>query len=188
MTPHPITQQSIRQTMNILREIDPVLYRNNLKLVRGAGQIIATDAKRRIPDVPTGVRRGKPNWGKWGGSGTSGHDRSWSAGRARKGIRVRARVKKKGPQERPLLDVIQTDAAGAIFDMAGKSGAYTRGPRGVAFNRALTRHGRASRSMWPAAEANQGAVLVAMDQARRLMEAEINARLGARGATLARII
>jgi hypothetical protein len=187
MAAHPITQASIRKTLNILREIDPVLYRNNLKLVRGAGQIIATDAKRRVPDVPTGVRRGKPNWGKWGGSGAAGHDRSWSASRARKGIRVRARVKKKGPQERPLLNVMQTDAAGAIFDMAGKSKAYTRGPRGVAFNRALTRHGSASRSMWPAADANEGAVLAAMEQAKRLMEAEINARLGAGGAALARM-
>jgi hypothetical protein len=187
MAAHPITQASIRKTLNILREIDPVLYRQNLKLVKTAADIIAADARRRIPEVPTGVRRGKPKWGRWAGTGKNGHDRSWSASKARGGIGVRARVKKKGPQERPLLNVVQMDAAGAIFDMAGKSKAYTRGPRGVAFNRALTRHGAASRSMWPAADANEGAVLAAMEQAKRLMEAEINARLGAGGAALARM-
>ena len=70
-------------------------------------------------------------------------------------------------------------AAGAIFDMAGKTRAYTNGPRGEAFNRALGRNGRASRSMWPALEAKIGEVNTAMDNAVRDMERDINARLGA---------
>jgi hypothetical protein len=184
MKTHPITQASIRQTLNILREIDPVLYRNNLKLVRGAADIIASDARRRIPEVPTGVHRGKPNWGRWGGSS----DRSWSAAKARRGVRVRTRVKRKGPQERPLMNVIQMDAAGAIFDMAGKAGNYqSPTARGRGFVRGLSRHGRASRSMWAAADANEDAVMVAMQKAKRLMEAEINARLGARAAAFTRM-
>ena len=63
--------------------------------------------------------------------------------------------------------------------MAGKTRAYTNGPRGEAFNRALGRNGRASRSMWPALEAKIGEVNTAMDNAVRDMERDINARLGA---------
>ena len=188
MAVNPITQESIRQTLLIIRQIDPVLYRNNLKLVRAVGQAVASDAKRRIPEVPTGVRRGTPKWGQWGGSGAAGHDRSWSASKARRGIGVRTRVKKKGPQERPLLNVVQMDAAGAIFDMAGRAKKYSAPTeRGAGFVKGLRRHGSASRSMWPAAEANEDAIFTAMVRAKRLMEADINARLGARGAAIARI-
>jgi hypothetical protein len=78
--------------------------------------------------------------------------------------------------QRPLLKIGQWDPAGAVFDMAGKTGKYTRGRRGAAFNRALP--GRASRTMWPAAEARIGEVNAAIEAARDEMEKEINARLG----------
>lgn len=170
-----VTAESIRDTMRVLKEIDPALQREAVKNVKKAAESVVLEARSRIPSVPTGTSRsGKPNWGQWAGG------RSWSESDAKRGIKTRVRATKgKGQYDRPLVSVVQTSAAGAIFDMAGKTRAYTKGPRGEAFNRALGRNGRASRSMWPALEAKIGEVNTAMDNAVRDMERDINARLGA---------
>jgi hypothetical protein len=171
-----VTKESIRRTVLILKDIDPALGRAANKTMKKAAEPMVQDARSRIPEVPTGVRRGNPNWKTWGGSS----DRSWSASVVRRGIVSKVNVRKgRGAHDRVLLSMIQRNAAGAIFDYAGASGAYTQGVRGAMFNRALTRHGSPSRSMWPAAEAKLPMVMSGLDAAVSDMEKEINARLGA---------
>jgi hypothetical protein len=172
-TVDPVTAQSIRDTMRVLKQIDPTLQRKSANTLKRATVSIIQDARSRIPEVPTGAQRGKPNWNTW----VTKSDKSWSASKARRGIKAQVRVgKSSNRNQRPLLKIGQWDPAGAVFDMAGKTGKYTRGRRGAAFNRALP--GRASRTMWPAAEARIGEVNAAIEAARDEMEKEINARLG----------
>jgi hypothetical protein len=176
-----VTKESIRRTVLILKEIDPALGRAANKTIKKAAEPMIQDARSRIPEVPTGTSpTGRPNWGEWSGG------RSWSSSTARRGIVSKVNVRKgRGANDRVLFSIIQRDAAGAIFDVAGSSGAATRGVRGAAFNNALSRHGGASRSMWPAAEAKMSMVMSGIDEAVSDMEKEINARLGA---GLARIV
>ena len=172
---------SIRESIAILKDIDPVLQRQATKDLKRAADAIVQDARSRIPDVPTGVRRGKAKWGKWNGT------RDWDASKARSGIKTQFRnTRKKTENQRPLLSIVQANAAGAIWDIAGSSGAYTRGKQGAAFNKALN-PGRASRAMWPAAEAKMADVNQSLEEALKNMEAEINNRLGATGSLLARM-
>lgn len=68
----------------------------------------------------------------------------WSQTKAVRGVKVSLR-----PSKAAFLSVQQKDAAGAIFDIAGRSTTNR-------FGEALTRRfGRASRGMWPAAKANE---------------------------------
>jgi hypothetical protein len=77
-----------------------------------------------------------------------------------------------------LLVVVQKSAAGAVFDIAGKTSAHTKGARGAAFNRALSnRGGSASRSMWPAANSKMSEIDAAVKETIRLMEHDLNQAL-----------
>jgi hypothetical protein len=165
--------QGIRETMAVLKQIDPTLQRQAVKNVKIAAESIVQDARSRIPAIPTGTTRGRPNWNQWTGN------RSWNPSEVRRGIKSRVRATRgRGQYDRPLVSVVQSSAAGAIYDMAGKTRKFTRGPQGEAFNRALSRNGPASRSMWPALEAKIDEVNRSMDEAVKEMEHEINARLG----------
>jgi hypothetical protein len=174
-----VTKESIRRTVLILKDIDPALGRAANKTMKKAAEPMVQEARSNIPEVPTGTSKsGRPYWGTWGGSS----DRSWSASAAKRGIVSKVNVRKgRGAHDRVLLSMIQRNAAGAIFDYAGASGAYTVGARGSAFtgSRGLGLNGKPSRSMWRAAEAKLPMVMSGLDAAVGDMEKEINARLGA---------
>ena len=175
-------EASIHAAIVTIKLIDPTLVKVAQKQMKAAGEIIAQDARSRIPDVPTGVSRtGRPHWGKWGGTS----DRTWNAATARRGIKTRYRAPRKDrPSERPIISVVQENAAGAVYDMAGKNWKYVKNEKIAAgFIGAMNRS--PSRTMWPAAEANMSSVLAAMDAARVEMESEINSRLGKFGSGLA---
>lgn len=165
---------SIRHAVDMLKLIDPTLMRAAVKPLKVAANIVATDARSRIPDVPTGVApSGRPRWGKWGGSS----DKSWDTGKARSGIKVQFRASRKNSEmQRPLVSIVETNPAGAVADMAGSSGSATKGAQGLAFNARLG--GNRSRYMWPAMESKMTDVDAALEVAVREMESTINARLG----------
>jgi hypothetical protein len=172
---------SIRESVAILKDIDPVLQRQATKDLKRAADAIVQDARTRIPDVPTGVRRGKAKWGKWSGT------RDWDAAKARSGVKIQFRnTRKNSDTQRPLLSITQANPAGAIWDIAGRSGAFTKGKQGAAFNKVLN-PGRPSRGVWPAAESKMSEVDQSLEEALRNMESLINDRLGATGSLLARM-
>jgi hypothetical protein len=174
---------SIKHALVTLQMIDPELVKAARKPMMDAAKVIAADAKSRVPSVPTGThpRSGRPHWKKWGGS--TGRD--WDTGRVKAGIKGRYRSPRKdGKYERSIVSVIQSNAAGAIYDMAGKSGNFVQNPRiGNNFIGAMS--GKPSRTMWPAAEANMSSVMASIEKAREDMEKTINDRLGRGGASLA---
>jgi len=173
---------SIHDCVVTLKLIDPELVKAAQKTMKGAAELIVQDARSRIPDVPTGTSpTGRPNWGSWGGTS----DKSWNAGKVRRGVRSQFRAPRQNrPGQRPIISVVQTSPAGAVYDMAGKTGRYIKDARiGNAFIGSLA--GGASRTMWPAAESKMSETLAAMDAARVEMESEINSRLGKFGSGLA---
>lgn len=173
---------SIYGAVVTLKLIDPTLVKSAQKTMKTAAEAIVQDARSRIPDVPTGTSpTGRPNWGSWGGSS----DRSWSPGKVRRGIRSQFRAPRQNrPEQRPLISVVQSSPAGAVYDMAGKTGRYIKDARiGGSFVGAM--RGSASRTMWPAAESKMSEVLAQMDAARIEMEKDINARLGSFGSGMA---
>jgi hypothetical protein len=165
--------RGLRETMVELRQADPVLYKKARTGMRKAVAPIVDDARKRIPNVPTGTRsNGKAAWGAWSKA-------PWDQGAARKGVAAKISLKKENKKGQiNLLVVVQKSAAGAVFDIAGKTSAHTKGARGAAFNRALSnRGGSASRSMWPAANSKMSEIDAAVKETIRLMEHDLNQAL-----------
>jgi hypothetical protein len=172
--------RSLAETLRVLKDIDPVLEREARKTLKGAAQLVARYAQGEVPaGPPTGISStGRYNWGAWGGS------RDWVPSNVKRGIKVRIRTRGSGRRDqRQIVAIVQGSAAGAVFDMAGRAGNY-KGRQGEAFVRALNKHGRASRTMWPAYEAKAADVDAAMIDAVNNMSNEINARLGRGGAAI----
>jgi hypothetical protein len=170
---------SVRAAVETLKLIDPELVKAATKTMKGAAEIIASDARSRIPDVPTGTSStGRPHWGRWGGT------RDWDAGAARRGIKTQYRgTRKNKAYQKPLISIVQSNPAGAIYDMAGKAGKYKNAQIGGKFVGSMS--GKPSRTMWPAQEAKISEVNSAMESAQREMEQTINARLGKFGSSMA---
>jgi hypothetical protein len=80
----------------------------------------------------------------------------------------------------PLLTLRTTDAAGAIFDMAGRTfpgRGSEGGERGAAMIRQLNSFGAASRTLWPAAEAGMATVETGLDGIVDAVSADISTEL-----------
>lgn len=104
----------------------------------------------------------------------------WDSTSVRAGVKVRRR--RSGSDRNrdiiPLLSVIQMDRAGAIYDLAMEA-QPARSPQRFRKNQQFvtnlkTRHGTASRSMWPGVLAAVPAVENALRDAVRNMERTIN--------------
>lgn len=152
-----VSVQNLQETIRVLRALDSELAKAYNREVYAIGRPVRDRARSLVPTEPplSGWSTKRAGTAAWSG------DRAWSK-RARTGITVKRGAPPARPNQmrrngtavrarRPLLYLEQKDAAGAIFDMAGRSGAYTRGARGQQFNRALTeRYGRPSRSLYTA--------------------------------------
>lgn len=160
--------KGLRQALDALREVDPVLYREGQKMLRRDAKPLVDDARSRVP-------RQSPlsGWKEGSGRGGGGFP-NWESGSQRKiNLRVRReRVRGMGGR-RVLVRVVQGSASGSVFDMAGRKN------RGNPIDKSLNSAGfpSASRSMWPAAEANLDNVEHAVRKSVEAMEAYINDQL-----------
>jgi hypothetical protein len=160
--------KGLRQALDALREVDPVLYRQGQKMLRRDAKPLVDDARSRVP-------RQSPlsGWKEGTGRGGGGFP-NWESGSQRKiNLRVRReRVRGMGGR-RVLVRVVQGSASGSVFDMAGRKN------RGNPIDKSLNSAGfpSASRSMWPAAEANLDNVERAVRKSVEAMEAYINDQL-----------
>ena len=160
--------KGLRQALDTLREVDPVLYREGQKMLRKDAKPLVDDARNRVPrQAPLS------GWKEGNGRGRGGFPH-WESGSARKiNLRVRReRVRGMGGR-RVLVRVVQGSASGSVFDMAGRKN------RGNPIDRGLNSAGfpSASRSMWPAAEANLDNVERAVRKSVAAMEDYINDQL-----------
>lgn len=138
-----------------LGKVDPELRKAVIKSLKTAAQPMEESARRLLP-----ATRPLSNWEKWRG----GYDPKKVA----RSIKVAFRGSKvkgaRDPDKIPLLTLRQKDAAGAIYDMAGRRSTGNT-PQGQAFIRNLNRQGPASRYMWPGAEAAMPLVIRQVEEA-----------------------
>ena len=155
------------ETIRALRDLDPKLRRETRKNIRNAAKPLQSAAKALVPaETPMS------GW-------TSG--RYAFTGAAKAGVKTS--ISTRGRKSRttwPLVTLKQTNAGGAVFDMAGRrsNGKTAQGRQFIANLR--NRHGRASRSMWRAAEAElpniRKNVEQAVEKAARLTNTELRRR------------
>lgn len=155
-----------KETLKELRQLDPEMRKQFQKDAKQIAQPIVSDAQNRYPSkFLTGMAR------MWS-------DRNvvkfpYDQGKARKGVQVKIDTSKRNSS---VITIIQKDPAAAIIDMAGKKGG--KNEQGARFISALTLHfGTPSRIMWPAAEANMGAVTDEMTKAISVVAGEIERRI-----------
>jgi len=163
-----IKVEGLPELFRDLGRIDPELRKAAVKRVYAVGQIIRNEARTRVPaDAPmSGWQRRRGARGKW----------VWNPSRSRSRIRVKVSTGSVKKDEIRLIRVIQSDATGSIYDMAGrKSGG--RSDRGRQFVQNLNRRGRASRTMWPAAEAKESEIERALREAIDDMADTVNRRM-----------
>ena len=131
----------IRDAVKTLKKLEPEVFKEFRKEANTALKPIVLDAQATL--------------NKAGPAPLSGMARKWTSKTGRqifpyvqtkavRGVKVSLR-----PSKAAFLTVQQKDGNGAIFDIAGRSTSNR-------FGQALSmRFGNASRSMWPAAEANE---------------------------------
>ena len=160
----------VAETLRALTQIDPELRKAVIKDMKRAAAPLEAAARANIP------ARALTNWGTWQGG--------FNQGKAQKGVKTAFRsgkVKGKSGDHFPLLSLRQTNAAGAIFEMAGRAGGRGRrsegAARGAAMISKLNTYGTASRTLWPAVERNFDVVEAALEQAVSSMSAEIQKQI-----------
>lgn len=141
--------RGVKEAAKTLRRIDPELRKEfNANVKRIAAPIV--DAAKRNYDeslIPSGTRY------KWTQNGRQKFP--FQASKARSGVRTKVDTRNKA---RSSIKVIQANPAAAIYEFAG---ARTDNRLARAFN---SKGRRPARVMWPAAEANIGAVTSKMKE------------------------
>jgi hypothetical protein len=166
-----IEVEGLAEALKTLQTIDPELRKEVIKGMKVAASPLEAAARALVPDS-----RPLTNWYGWKGG--------WEPSTVKKGIKVAfrgGRVRGQNQDVFPLLTLRQTNAAGAIFDIAGRSfpgrGAEG-GARGRAMVNKLDETARPSRSMWPAAERQMPAVNTALEGVIQTVSDRINKELG----------
>jgi hypothetical protein len=159
--------EGVAEVLKALAKVNPELRKATVKNMKDAGEPMAREARGLFPQQSP-----LSNWGNW----TTPHARDrplrpeegkpWRARRLQrvKGARF-------GLEQHPLLTLRQTDAAGAIVDMAGRRS--KQDAQGRAFIDQLRSFGVASRAMWPAAERTMAEVTRAVEAAINDMSRQI---------------
>jgi len=139
----------LAEVIKELRKIQPELAREFPKAMRAVGTPIIAEARSLLPpDRPLG------NWGNWSLARKGGGDRSWTR-KAYSGIQVKTNLgSRKGSNRIDLLEIIQKDGAGAIYENAGRN-PQPSNKRGTAFINNLGEYpSKSSRYLWPAVHNN----------------------------------
>jgi len=133
----------IRDAVKDLKKLEPALFKEFRQEAGTALRPIVLDAQATLNNAGPAPLSGMAR--KWTPNGRQIFP--YVQTKAVRGVKVSLR-----PSKAAFLSVQQKDAAGAIFDIAGRATTNR-------FGEALTRRfGRASRGMWPAAEAKENEV------------------------------
>lgn len=167
----------LADAIKTLGKVDPELKKELVKEMKTAADPLVALARSLVPaETPL------TNWYNWKGG--------YNYSKVRRGIKVSQRNTAKrtssGQREETirLLALVQTNAAGAIYDMAGRAGGNGKGSEGADRGRAmiakLDETAESSRTLWPAAERKLSDVQKAVIDAIGNMEDTLNKELEAR--------
>lgn len=170
--------KGLEETMRILREVDPELYKESRKRIKKDAKPMIQAAKERLPQVPMsgwGIAAARQQDIKGRKTMRTGSGFPvYNPASAKRGVSLSIRNKRvKGYGGKSLLvAMVQNDAAGIIYDYARKSSNNNLFVRGLS-----KRNPEPSRYMWKAAEENMGSVHASMRDSIRDVEKRINRRL-----------
>ena len=157
--------QGLGETLDTLKKMAPEYAKQARKEIREAVKPMQADAKSRIPAGPplsrwsTTQRQGIPPWNS-------------SSAKRKIGIRIKRQRVRNAAGRIVLVRLIQNDGGGVVFDSAGRQNPGSRFAQNLS-----SKYSGASRSMWPAAEANMDGVVKSLEDARGRMEDVINREL-----------
>ena len=174
----------LNHAFETLQDMEPVLLRQSKKRMKDDLKPVAQAAKGSIPSSPPlsrwvassssasssgALRYGSKKPSTEGGSASP----VWDSGSAKRkiGIIVQRKRVKGFTGRRALVALRQNDAAGQMFDLAGR-----KHPNVFASNLS-SRFGQASRYMWPTVEKHRDTTTASMERAKRDMEKTINEEL-----------
>jgi len=161
--------EGVAEVLRALGKVDPELRKATINNMKKAGEPMAQDARSLFPSASP-----LSNWGNW----TTPKGRvigPYNPAKVKRGVKIAykgSKVRGSDKNTIPLLTMRQTDAAGAIVDMAGRR-SNGNGANGRAFVNAMRSLGVASRAMWPAAQRNMDRVTAAVEDAINEMSAKI---------------
>lgn len=163
--------RGLQETLRELRKFHPDLLKELRKDLRKTADPIVKDARSRVPAQPASG---------WREGGRIGFKQS----KARSGykLRMRSSARVSGMKgSAATIDLVQNNAAGAIWDQAGQRGNYKPPTqRGAAFVDALTRSsGKAQRGLWPASVGKRKDLARAFEASIRDAERKANLRMKA---------
>jgi hypothetical protein len=136
--------EGIQETLKLLNEIDPKYRRQVTKQIKGAGQVILSEARQMVASYDNSKGNGAPLSGMVRGNLIRGRETSYRTDAVQKGFKIKTGVR--GSKERyvnftrtddrgssftqqvvygakpyRLMTVQSLDAAGAIYDHAGRN-------------------------------------------------------------------
>lgn len=171
----------LEDALRTLKQIDPVYYRTAQKNLKKDLAPLVSDVRSQIPGAPPLSRWVAPGNGVIDSRKTLRHasDSRFpvfisASAKRRVGIIVRRQRVKGFTGRRALVALRQSDAAGEVFDMAGKH------PNQFGSNLSGKFNLNPSRLMWPMVEKHRGTIDASMEKAKREMEGVINAQLRSR--------
>lgn len=133
----------VRDSLAELRRIDPACRREAVTKIKAAGTELVALGRENYPASPP--LRG---WGE----GQRGGRLAYKATKVRNGVKIEVGGRTpRGANAFPIVTMVQKDAGGALFDIAGLRNGANPGRRGPnpSFIRNLdANYGRAQRGMW----------------------------------------
>jgi hypothetical protein len=142
----------VAPVLQALRQLEPEMYKQIVDQLKTDTNDLRLAVAGSFPDKPWQSSTGVINWTRYGrkkrGRKTKGEGGAsfpkWEAGKVKRGVTVQVGGRKiRRKNEYPILRVKQSDAAGAIYDLANKSDSDA----GAKFVSNL--QGDPSRVMWP---------------------------------------
>ena len=161
--------EGVTAALTTLRKLDAEFQKQVKKDIRAAAKPLLQKAREYVPLEPplSGFSR---SWTRSTGGTVAGWN---SRGKTRNKVVIKTGGKRRSDGSYLLVAVVQTDAMGAIYDMAGRKSDPGNTPAGRAMIANLNKIHGASRGMWPAAEQE----LPAIQQVVRGILDTVSARL-----------
>lgn len=147
----------VAPVLQSLKQLEPEMFKRVVEQLKNDTNDLRLAVANEFPDNPWKSSTGVINWTRYGrkkrgrkktGTGGASFPR-WEAGKVKRGVSVQVGGRKvRITNNYPILRVKQSDAAGAIFDLAKKANTDA----GVKFVSNLESSGEPSRVMWKSVE------------------------------------
>lgn len=151
----------IAPVLQALRQLEPETYKQIVKDLKNNTNDLRVAVQNDFPEKPWNSSTGEINWAKYGRTtrgrkpkGAAGASfPKWEAKKVKRGVSIKVGGRKvRRTNSYPILRIVQSDAAGQIYDLAKNQ--QGQGAVGKQFVQNLNAVGKPSRVMWKSAAKN----------------------------------